>query len=287
MKAECIWPAGATLGEGGLWDPATGRLWWVDIKRPAVHRYTPATDDRWSWTPPCRVTALGLTTSDRLIASTDFGFALIDPAAGTLTPIDHPEPHLPGNRFNDGKVDPLGRFWAGTMDDAEESAAGSVYRLDAAGGHERMAAGFQVPNGPAFDPGGRHLYLSDTACRETYRLEMHEAGGVSERTLFASFTEAQGYPDGMTVDADHHLWIAFWGGGCVRRLDPQGRIVAEVPLPVGRPTSCVFGGERLDQLFVTSASVGLSEAELAEQPLAGGLFRIATGVTGVAPPRFG
>jgi sugar lactone lactonase YvrE len=262
-------------------------LWWVDIQAPAIHGYEPDTARRQSWTPPARVTALGLGSDGDLVASGDAGFMRIDPESWTITLLHHPERHLPGNRFNDGKVDPWGRFWAGTMDDAEEEACGSVYRLDLRGGSMRVADGFHVPNGPAFAPDRRSAYLSDTALRRTDRLVLDADGEVRERTPFATFSEDQGYPDGMTVDAQGHVWIAFWDGWCVRRLAPDGVIVEEIRLPVARPTSCVFAGDALDSLFVTSASIGLSEADLARQPLAGGLFRIDPGVRGVAPDRFG
>lgn len=287
MEADCVWSAGATLGEGALWDPRERVLWWVDIKRPAIHRFDPTDGTRWSWTPPCRVTALGLTGGRRLVASTDLGFAFFDPDARTLTAIHHPEPGLPGNRFNDGKVDTHGRFWAGTMDDAEEAARGSVYRLSPSGASIRIVEGFEVPNGPAFHPDGSCLYLSDTAKRHVYVFRLDDEGEVIDRESFATFTAEQGYPDGMTVDAEGHVWIAFWDGWCVRRLAPDGRIVTEIPLPVQKPTSCAFGGERLDTLYVTSASVGLSAEARVGQPLAGGLFRIQPGVVGVPAARFG
>lgn len=288
MRAECVWPAGAVLGEGALWDEGRGQLWWVDIKGPALNRYDPANGARWSWMPPCRITALGLAGSDRLIASSDLGFVLVEPEAERLVPLHHPETAIPGNRFNDGKVDPQGYFWAGSMDDAEEETTrGTLYRFAPDGSCEAMLGGFHVPNGPAFAHDGRSFYVNDTARRRTDRVRLDGSGAIAARETFLTFAEGEGYPDGMTVDAAGNLWIAFWDGWCVRCFSPEGAPIDRIELPVARPTSCAFGGPALDQLFITSASVGLSDAERDEQPLAGGLFVVPGVARGVAAPHFG
>ncbi|WP_293975087.1 SMP-30/gluconolactonase/LRE family protein [Sphingomonas sp.] len=273
---RCVADISALLGEGPLWDVARETLWWVDIKRARLHRHSPATGETRFLQLDRRITAVGLAAGGRFVACGDEGFVRLDPETGAIEPIATPEGEAPGNRFNDGKVDPLGRFWAGTMDDAEQEASGAIHCLEADGRARRVAEGFRVPNGPAFDSAGR-MYLADSALGRIYA---YPAGGDAPRTLFASFREEQGFPDGMTCDAEDHLWVAFWDGWCVRRLSPDGRIVAEVQMPVERPTSLAFGGEGLGTLFVTSASVGLNETALAAQPLAGGLFAFEPGMVG-------
>lgn len=282
VTVRCVADVSALLGEGPLWDADRDTMWWVDIKRARLYRHVPARDATGFLQFDRRITAVGLAPDGRFVACGDEGFTMIDPTSGAIQLIARPTGEAHGNRFNDGKVDLQGRFWAGTMDDAEEQASGALHCLEADGSVRRVAEGFRVPNGPAFDSTGG-MYLADSALGLVYRY----GPGAEERTLFASFDEAQGYPDGMTCDAEDHLWIAFWDGACVRRLSPDGRIVAEVAMPVARPTSVAFGGENLATLFVTSASVGLDEAALAAQSLAGGLFAFEPGVVGVAPSIYG
>ena len=192
-----------------------------------------------------------------------------------LTAIVNPELDKPGNRFNDGKADPFGGFWAGTMDDAEkDSAAGSWWRLDRAGKATCLDTGFHVTNGPAFDPRRKRVYFTDSAKQRVYSAIFAENGKLSDKSVYAQFGEGQGYPDGMMVDAEGFLWIAFWDGACIRRLDPDGRIEQEISLPVLRPTSMVIVK---DKMYFTSASVGLSAEQRRQWPLSGSLFSIKMG----------
>ena len=287
MEIECVAPAGALLGEGTLWDPERGRVWWVDIRGPAMHSHEVASGLNQVQPLDFRITALGLAQDGRLVAAGDPGFLTLAVDADFKVRVEAviARPEEPtGNRFNDGKVDAAGRFWAGTMDDAEQSARGTLYRLDAQGLH-RVRERIAVPNGPCFLADGTML-AADTARRVVHAFTLDASGDpVAERT-FASFDASQGYPDGMTTDAEDHVWIAFWDGGCLRRLDPRGEIVREVPLPVQRPTCPVFAGPRLDQLYVTSAATGLDAEALRRQPWAGGLLRLDVGVGGRPPPRF-
>ncbi|HZG45679.1 MAG TPA: SMP-30/gluconolactonase/LRE family protein, partial [Allosphingosinicella sp.] len=204
----------------------------------------------------------------------------------TATVIADPEPDLPANRFNDGKVDRAGRFWAGTMDRHERDASGSLYRLDPDRSWTRIDSGYRVTNGPAFSRDGRTMYHTDSARQTVYAFDLAEDGSPSNRRVHLHFGEGDGYPDGMTVDAEDCLWIAFWDGWCVRRFSPAGQRLAELRVPAQRPTSCAFGGPDLDQLFITTASRDLTAEERARQPCAGGLFMTSPGVTGLAEPLF-
>jgi xylono-1,5-lactonase len=276
----------AQLGEGPIWVERDQALWWVDIKGPAIFRWSETTGlDRWA--PPLRVCSLAPAVQGGFVAGTERGFMWVDPAAGRYDPIADPERHLPDNRFNDGKVDRAGRFWAGTMDDREEESRGTLYRLDPGLSWAAVDGGYMVTNGPAFSPDGRTLYHTDSARQLIYSFDLGETGEATGRRVFARFGERDGYPDGMTVDAEGCLWVAFWGGWCVRRLSPAGEVLQSIELPVERPTSCAFGGAQLDRLFVTSARVGLDEKALALQPLAGALFMIHVSVRGIPERLFG
>jgi sugar lactone lactonase YvrE len=213
------------------------------------------------------------------------GFLAIDLEKGVVS-LGDPEPGLQGNRFNDGKVDRMGRFWAGTMDRFEREASGALYRLDADLGWTRVDGGYRVTNGPAFSLDGRTMYHNDSALQRVYAFDLASDGTASNRRVFAQFGAGDGYPDGMTIDAEDCLWIAFWDGWCVRRLSPAGERLVELKVPAQRPTSCAFGGPGLDRLFITSARRDLGPDELAMQPDAGGLFMTMPGVKGVAEPLF-
>ena len=283
---NAIAPADALLGEGPVWVARERALWWVDIKAPAILRWTEE-EGVARWTPPFRVSALAPAAAGGFVAATERGFCRADPAAGRYELIAAPEAHLPGNRSNDGKLDRAGRFWMGTMDDAEQEATGTLYRLDPDLRWWLMDCGYRVTNGPAFSPDGRVMYHSDSALRTIYAFDLDEDGHAQGRRVFARFRDEDGYPDGMTVDSEACLWVAFWDGWCLRRLSPDGEVMQTCPLPVERPTSCAFGGDALDRLFVTSARIGLNEKTLAVQPLAGALFMMEAGVRGLPDRPFG
>lgn len=288
MKIQCVAPTRAQLGEGPVWDEARGLIWWLDIRGACLHRHEVATGRNEVQSLECRLTALALTQRNGFIACGDRGFVRLEVAEDLqvrLGEVLAAPQERPGNRFNDGKADARGRFWAGTMDDAERGPYGTLYRLDAVRGLERIRTGLAVPNGPCFLADGTVL-ITDSPQRLITALELDADGDpVAERT-FAHFNAAQGFPDGMTVDAENHVWVAFWDGWCLRRLSPRGDIVAEVALPVQRPTCPVFGGADLNQLFITTAATGLTAAALARQPLAGALLRWQPPVRGRASARF-
>ncbi|WP_419816196.1 SMP-30/gluconolactonase/LRE family protein [Glacieibacterium sp.] len=283
---RCLWPLSCELGEGPVWVVRDQSLWFVDIEAPAIHRFDPASGDRFSWTPPCRVGSIAPRATGGFVAGTERGFALVDPVAGTFEPIDHPERHLPTNRFNDGKVDPAGAFWAGTMDDNKQAAQGSLYRLGPDLEWVRKDDGYRITNGPAFSPDGTVIYHTDTVERRIYAFDLAADGTLSDKRVLIDWPHDCGNPDGMTVDAQGYLWVACWGGWGVRRVSPSGQIVASFDLPCANITSCAFGGPDLDRLFVTSARQALDADQLEAQPLAGGLFELFPGVRGCPPVEF-
>ena len=283
--ASCIGEVGAVLAEGPVWVEREDALYWVDILERRVFRWSEADGVRRIETGT-HICSLAPRARGGFIGAGYEGFLAIDLDAGAVDVIADPEGHLETNRFNDGKTDRMGRFWAGTMDRFEREASGSLYRLDPDLGWTRIDTGYRVTNGPAFSLDGRTMYHSDSALRRIYAFDLDQDGGATGRRLFAAFGEHEGYPDGMTVDADGCLWIAFWDAWCVRRLAPSGEWLAELALPLQRPTSCAFGGPGYDQLFVTSASRGLDEKSLGMQPSAGGLFMVMPGVKGVPDAPF-
>ena len=264
-----------TLGEGAMWSEREQAFYWVDILAPALNRLSLADGSIARWPMPEPLGWVAARTDGGLIGGFQSGFArlTLDPLA--ITPIHDPEPHLPGNRMNDGKADRHGAIWCGTMDMAEQAARGTLYRLSPDGRCEIMDSGYRVPNGPAFSLCGNWLYHADTALRTIYRYAL-TGEGLGDRAPFIRFDETEGYPDGMTVDAEDMLWVAHWDGGRISRFDPDGRRVASIALPTPRITSIGFAGAARDRMFVTSAATGLAPSRWA-----GALYEVDAGVRGM------
>lgn len=282
---ECIADVRAILGEGPCWSVRDQSLLWVDINASRIFQ----------WSAKSGVVTHALTenicsimprASGGYIGAGYNGLLTLD-AEFNITPLGNPEVELPGNRFNDGKVDRAGRFWAGTMDHAEKADGGTLYRIDTDLSWTAIDSDYRVTNGPAFSTDGRTMYHTDSAMQRIYVFALDADGNATERALFRQFKPEDGYPDGMTVDAENCLWVAFWDGWCVRRFSPEGMLLAEIPVPVQRPTSVAFGGSDLGEIFITTASRDLTKAELSGQHNAGGLFSFKPGVRGISELPFG
>ena len=264
------------LGEGTLWSARENAVYWTDIIAPAVNRLSLADGSIKRWVMPEPTGWIVERQGGGFVAGLQSGFASITLDPLTIEPFGSPEPHLPGNRMNDGKADADGRIWCGTMDMAEQTDSGAFYRLDPDGRWLQMDKGYRVPNGPAFSPCGDWLYHTDSARRTVYRFARTDGGGLDNREMFIQFSEEDGYPDGMTVDADGHLWIAHWEGGRISRFTPAGQLDRSIALPARQITNICFAGSGLDRMFVTSAAVGLPESEYD-----GALFEVDAGVKGL------
>ena len=286
-EVTCIWQIPAKLGEGPLWVPAENALYWVDIIEKQAHRLTLDSGERRTWTFGQPVTSLAVRRSGGFVGTVRDGFATIDFATETVTPLVLPEVNLPGNRFNDGKVDGYGRYWAGTMDNTQQQATGSLYRLDPDLKVHKMDSPYIISNGPAFSVDGKILYHTDTAKKTIFAFDLREDGSIGGKRPFIQLTDpVEGHPDGMTVDSENCLWLAHYGGARLTRYSPEGKVMQIVPLPVPNVTSCTFGGPNLDTLYITTACQEMSPAEMEQYPLAGSLFAYQPGVTGLPTPLF-
>ncbi len=278
LRAECIHPGGAVLGEGPVWH--AGHVWWVDIERCEFHRFDPSTRADHKWILPSRVGFVVPSARGDFIAGTEDGIGRFDPGTGAFNPVMNPESDMPGNRFNDAKCDPQGRLWAGTMAMSEQAGQGALYSLDAEWRIRRWVDNVSVSNGLAWSGDGRTMYYVDSPTQKVDAFDFDPAQGqISNRRTVVTLTE--GYPDGMCADADGNLWIAIWGGWCVACHDPRtGERLAKVNVPVRDVTSCCFGGDRMEELYITTASRDVDAASRQAQPQAGGLFVVQTGVVG-------
>jgi L-arabinonolactonase len=281
-------PAANLIGESPVWSVREQALYWVDVEGRRVQRSAPATGASAQWPMPQPTGSIGLRCKGGLVAAIRTGFVFLDTATGGITSIADPEADLPGNRFNDGKVDRAGRFWAGTKNLANSAQpTGSVYRLDVDGTTHLVTRGISCTNGIAWSPDNRTMYLCDTWVRRIYSFEFDfERGTVHNRRLFAELAIEDGYPDGLTVDADGCVWNAHYDGWRITRYAADGGLVQVLQMPVQHVTSLTFGGRELRTLYVTSASMRLSEAALHAQPLAGHVLAFELGVAGLPEPCF-
>lgn len=289
LEPELILDAGAELGEGPVWDPAAEELLWVDIVGRRIHRFRPDTGADALVATPSDVGAVAPRRSGGLVVAQADGFWLID--ADDMTQRSHRpvEADVPETRFNDGKVDPAGRFWAGTMAYDCRPGAGCLYRLDPDGRVETVLREVTISNGMAWSADGGTFFYIDTPTRRIDAFDHDPDSGAlgRRRPLVQLPDDLPGSPDGMTIDAEGGLWVALWDGWAVHRYLPDGTLAAIIRMPLARPTSCTFGGPDLGDLYITSARDGLSADELATQPAAGGLFRVRPGVVGRAATPFG
>ncbi len=293
VAAPVVVPALANLrnllGEGPIWHGRAGRLYWVDITGHTVHAYEPATGRTLAALVGEPVGMIVPTRRHEVLVALQRRFAFLDLRHARITPFPV-EPLLPAHhRFNDGKCDSAGRLWVGSMDEGGAPGEGVLWRLGTDLQARPWRQGLAIPNGIAWSLDGRVLYHADspTGRVEAFDFDPVDGALTAQRTL-REFAPGGGVPDGMTIDAAGHLWIALWGGGKVVCIDSaDGHTRAEVVLPVSNPTACAFGGPSLDTLFVTSARIGLTAAELVAQPLAGAVFELRPGVAGRPAHEFG
>jgi sugar lactone lactonase YvrE len=274
----------AELGEGPYWVPEDDCLLWVDIEGARLHRtYFPSgetvTDS------PGPISAAFPAVGGGILIAGGAALTLLFPAerggqwvARTIADT----PAREGLRFNDAGVDPAGRVWVGSMHTTEAEPVGELYRLDPGSRLNPVVKNVTVSNGLGWSPDGSRMYYADSPLRRVDVFDYDPATGEAfARRPFADLSAAEGVPDGLTVDADGCVWVAMWGGSALRRFTPDGEPDAVLPVPVSQPTSCAFGGPELADLYITSARDGLTEDQLATQPLAGRLLHVRPGPVGL------
>lgn len=272
--------ADAALGEGPTWDPATGRLLWIDILNSRVHTYDPATGRRTVRRTEQHVGAVKPRAGGGLVLNLRDGVGLLDPD-GTFRWL-HREV-VPGRRANDAAVAPDGTLWAGTMRYDEAPGGGTLSRIAGDGTVTTVLDDVTVSNGTGWSPDGRLMYYVDTPTRRIDVFDVDAPDGrITGRRPLAVIEEGAGFPDGLCVDAEGCVWVALWDGGAVRRYTPSGELDRVIALPVPRVTACAFAGPGLTDLYITTARVGLD----APHPLAGSLLVVPGAGRGVAQPAF-
>lgn len=294
MKIECVAATANIVGESPVWSVKDSCLWWVDVRGKSLHRLD-ADNKRSDWPLPGFASCLALCQSGRLIVSQGGALAFWNAEDGGLEEFARPEPDRPGNRFNDGGCDRNGQFWIGTMinnfgedggDIPIDRAAGAFYCLMPDLNMRRVVDGMWIPNTVAWSPDDKTFYLGDSITNQIHAYDFDLAAGeISAQRLFAE-NKDPGHLDGSAVDSEGFLWNTHWGASKIVRYAPDGRIDREIDFPVPAPSSCAFGGEDLDTLYVTTARDTLSAAQLAAHPLSGGVFKFKPGVKGLPEPAF-
>ena len=274
------------LGECPLWSEAEQALYWIDIRRPAIQRWHPATDAMRYWPMPDLVGSIAFCDDGRILVALPDRIALFDPRMQALETLVRPEPRIEGHRFNDGRCDPQGRFWVGTMHNVTRAPEGMLYRLEGRGALEQVRSDICIPNSLAWSPDGRTMYFADSLRYAIFAFDFDpDAGEMRNERVFAT-TASPAFPDGSTVDAEGYLWNAEFNASRVVRYAPDGRVDRIVDVPTRRPTCCAFGGPDLDILYITTCSQQMTPSELAAEPLAGALLAFEPGVRGLPEPCF-
>ncbi|MDR3496258.1 MAG: SMP-30/gluconolactonase/LRE family protein [Ancalomicrobiaceae bacterium] len=286
-KVYTVVEARNLLGEGIVWDGVAEQVLWTDIHGKALWSYEPASGEALSRALPERLACFAPLAGGRIAAGFVGGVRRYDPRSGVGSEFVPVEDDIPATRLNDGKLDRAGRLVFGTMDEGngETQPIGAVWSWDGMRAPRKLFGGVIVTNSIAFSPEGDRMYFADSPTRTIWVFDYDvTTGEPSNRRVFAQTSGS--YPDGSCVDADGCLWNAEWDGSCVTRYTPEGRIDRKIALPVSRPTCPAFGGPEQDVLYLTSARIGLDAVRLAEEPLAGSLFAVRPGVTGLEDARF-
>jgi len=279
MIPRLIFDAQAALGEGAIWHAREQLLYWVDILGKKFWRTDPATDQHEAFDVGQMVGTIVPRRPGGMLLALHHGLATYDCSTKQLRMICDPEDGQPALRFNDGKCDPAGRFWAGTMPVEGSARVGSLFCLHPDGRCDRMLTGVGCSNGIVWSRDARTMYYIDTVRQTVDAFDFDlTTGQIANRRVAITVPSTMGYPDGATLDSEGMLWIAHWGGSCVTRWNPHTNdLLATIKLPTSNITSCAFGGPNLDRLYITSAGNDLKQSE----PLAGAVFCVDTGVTGI------
>lgn len=294
ITADLIYLTQVTCGEGPTWDEVTQKLYWVDIDQCHVYIFNPANRSNTGYHVGQLVGALSLREKGGLLLALSKGFYFFDPETGKSKPLIDPEEEFPDHHFNDGKCDPMGRFWAGTYHQDAEKSVGKLYSLDLNLNVVERHQNLILSNGLAWSLDHSKFYLIDSVPQAIYVFDYDvHSGEISNRILLRKIENSGELPDGMTIDTEGFLWVAIFNGGKIIRINPKtGKTVFEVIVPNAKQvTSCTFGGINFDELYITTAKgiggrFGMLPSELPAQQNSGGLFRAKVPFKGIPAVRF-
>lgn len=282
-EVELVIDSKSELGEGAIWNHKTGELMWVNIKGKILNFYNPRTGNNKEMFTGQMIGTVVPTELGVVLVALKNGIYEFNPDTGSKKLLVNPEEHLSNNRFNDGKCDPAGRFWAGTMSTFGENNMGTLYRYDADSTIHPMIENVSISNGIVWSYDKTKMYYIDTPTQKVMGYDYNNATGeITNAKVAVEVPTEMGHPDGMTIDAEGNIWVALWGGFAVGCWNPEsGELVKTVEVPAKNVTSCAFGDTDLGTLYITTAREGNTEEELAKYPYSGGVFKTRPGAKGV------
>lgn len=272
----------AILGEGALWHPQEKKLYWVDIEGRSLNIFDPKYKENYSIDVEERIGTVVPCEQGGVLVALQHGIFHLDVVTGKRSLFLN-SLNEEGIRYNDGKCDPVGRFWVGTMALDKQEGAAKLYRIDLDGSVSQMLENLTISNGIVWNRESNRLYFTDTPTQQVWAFDYdEESGGISNKQVIIEIPEEDGAPDGMTLDADGNLWVALHGAGAVGQYNPaSGELLQKVKVPAPNTTSCAFGGENLDELYITTARDGMNEEQLNIYPESGGIFSVKLEVKGL------
>jgi len=279
----------AKLGEGAVWNLDTEELYWIDIEGKKLHIYHPETKSNTTLAVPSRIgTVVPTTSKDTVVVALQDGVYYMNTKTGGLQQLSDVEQQMTANRFNDGKCDPSGRFWVGSVALDETPEAANLYMIDALGHAELKNDSVTISNGIVWTKDKKTMYYIDTPTAQIKAYDYNDTTGqITNERIAVNVPNSLGFPDGMTIDENDHLWVGMWNGNAVICFDPEtGKVLSKINVPAHNVTSCAFGGKNLDTLYITTASVDMTAEEHDTFPLAGALFKVSPGVKGVKSNHF-
>jgi len=287
MEVKILIQSNNLLGEGPAWDSSTKELLWVDIENRTLNIFQTETGVESQFHFEHRLSAIVPIEKNpgKYILALQNGLAIFDRTTETLEYFSDCEKDLANNRFNDGKCDPAGRFWIGSMDLDAVAGKGTLYCVDNDLTITKKISGLSISNGMAWTKNGETIYFVDSPTQLVAKFDFEiKTASISNKKIVIEIPESMGVPDGICIDSENMLWVASWGGACITRWNPEtGKLLQKVEVPAKNVTSLCFGGKDLDTLFITSARTGLNREELDEFPLSGSVFSYQPDVGGLIP----
>ncbi len=282
-KVSLAYKTNAQLGEGAIWNYKTKELYWVDIEGKSLNIYNPKTSTNRVLETPSRIGTVVPKNDGKVLVALEDGIYNINLHTGKSSLFLNMKEELIGIRLNDGKCDPSGRFWVGSMHFDQIKGKAKLFCIKNKSEFETKIDSVTISNGIVWTSDYKTMYYIDTPTAQIKAYDFdNETGNISNGRIAVEIPETLGYPDGMTIDEDDMLWVGMWNGNAVIRFNPNtGKVIQKIEVPAHNITSCAFGGETLETLYITSARVDMTEEELKQYPLAGSVFKIKPGVKGV------
>ncbi len=287
--AELVLDTRSGLGEGAIWNYKSNELYWVNITEGLLHVFDPSDNSNQTFDMGEMIGTVVPYRENDFVVALERGIFKLNREDTTFSLLAKPEKNKPDNRFNDGKCDPGGRLWVGTISKKGAKKVGGLFRIEPGGDTEQVLDSITISNGIVWTSDMKRMYYIDTPTSSVYGFDYDvKSGTISGKDIVILIPKEMGFPDGMTIDEEDKLWIGHWGGYGVYRWDPEtGEYLGRVNVPARNVTSCAFGGENLDTLYITTARAGMDDEEQEKFPLSGGLFKVVPGVKGVKANLFG